>query len=85
VDKPQWLWPYNPSISERKLILTTWLKITLFEGRNRQISRMKVHISFPTLRLIRRYSMGNLSLGELQPGERKILIPHKGRAPTYLT
>ncbi len=47
---------------------TCWLKITLFEGKNRQVRRMTAAVGYPTLRLIR-IAIGPVSLGNLEPGE----------------
>lgn len=58
----------NPPIRVRKNIPTSWIGLTLTEGKNRQVRKMTAAVGFPTLRLIRN-SIENITLNNMKPGE----------------
>jgi 23S rRNA pseudouridine2457 synthase len=68
IDEPESLWPRDPPIRYRASIPSSWIKLTISEGRNRQVRRMTAAVGFPTLRLIRA-RVGDWELAELKPGE----------------
>lgn len=61
----------NPPVRFRKNIPTSWIKIQLTEGKNRQVRRMTAAVGFPTLRLIR-HSIEKCTAEGLQPGEMRL-------------
>lgn len=64
------IWPRVPPIRFRKNIPTTWLRVTIMEGRNRQVRRMTASVGCPALRLVR-VKVGDWELRGLKPGEWK--------------
>jgi 23S rRNA pseudouridine2457 synthase len=75
-DVPDDLWPRVPPIRHRLSVPTSWIELTLTEGRNRQVRRMTAAVGHPCLRLIR-VSIGPLRLFELGLG------PGEWRATTH--
>jgi len=64
--------PRQPPVRFRKSVPDCWIGLELFEGKNRQVRKMTASIGHPTLRLIR-VRIGNYWLGNLQPGQWRIL------------
>ena len=62
------LWPRNPPVRFRQNAPTSWLALTITEGKNRQVRRMTAAVGYPTLRLIR-VRIGDWTLDNLKPGE----------------
>lgn len=72
IDAPEDLWPRDPPVRFRKHIPTSWIELTIKEGRNRQVRRMTAAVGFPTLRLIR-IAVGEWSIEGMGPGEYRVV------------
>ena len=68
VPAPDWLWPRDPPVRFRLSVPDAWLRLTITEGRNRQVRRMCAHVGLPVLRLVR-WSVGPHTVADLAPGQ----------------
>ncbi|WP_209349557.1 pseudouridine synthase [Pontixanthobacter sp. CEM42] len=66
IEEPD-LWPRDPPVRYRKSVPDCWIKLTIREGKNRQVRRMTAAVGYPTLRLVR-WSIGDWSLDGIPPG-----------------
>ena len=62
------------AVFHRESDKTSWLEITLDEGKNREIRRMLAHLGYEVLRLVR-IKFCNYELGDLKQGEIKEIRP----------
>ena len=62
------LWPRDPPVRFRKTVPDGWIRLTISEGRNRQVRRMTAAVGFPTLRLVR-WAIGDWTVEGLEQGK----------------
>jgi 23S rRNA pseudouridine2457 synthase len=62
------IWPRDPPIRFRKSVPDCWIRLTIREGRNRQVRRMTAAVGHPTLRLVR-WGIGDWTLDGVESGE----------------
>ena len=77
------VWPRVPPVRHRDSIPTSWIELTITEGKNRQVRRMTAAVGFPTLRLIR-YRIGDWTLDGLKSGAHRIVtvnLPAPAQSP----
>ncbi|MFM2135542.1 MAG: hypothetical protein RL021_942 [Bacteroidota bacterium] len=67
IEEPALLPERLPPVRFRKSIPTSWISISLTEGKNRQVRKMTAAVGFPTLRLLR-CRIGSLDLSSWTPG-----------------
>lgn len=73
------VWPRDPPVRFRKSVADCWIRLTICEGRNRQVRRMTAAVGLPTLRLVR-WQVGDWTVDGLAGGEwREIQVARQGR------
>ena len=75
ISEPENIPERNPPIRVRKNIPTSWLTLSISEGKNRQVRKMTAAVGLPTLRLLR-YAIGSVEIGNMQPGDFIYLRPN---------
>lgn len=68
IDEPGMLWVREPAVRFRKNVATSWIELSIREGKNRQVRRMTAAVGFPTLRLIR-YRIGDWTIDDIASGQ----------------